>query len=217
MKKSFFENLDVIGLGLIFAFVLCLIRGIGLAESIVHLCFAVCVIVFALTVDDIDFKYRNYRKLINWKEWAGCGMVVFADLAFWYLALSETMVWLWVWTAICVICSAGAFCWFLFMYVPSVMKSEELDLYDRAKFASRIKKAKDVDAVKKILAHFLRYHSKNDNYAAGSDYTKPFDSIDYRTLNQVKLDNDKEAQVLAGIIDEYETILAKKIIAERNK
>lgn len=215
MKKSFFENLDVIGLGVVFALVLSLIRGMSFSEAALHVTFAAVVIVFAMTADDIDFKLRYYPELFNKWEILGCGLVLIADVAFWYAALSESAFTLWFCLGLTAVAGVGAFLVFLLLYVPSVASEEELDAYDRARYEKKIAKAKTADDVANILAKFLRYQCKNDSYESGSDFSKPFDSDGRKTLKQVKREKSDDAETLAKVIETYEKTLAQKIIAAR--
>jgi len=185
MKKSFLENIGVVGINAALAFVILSLRGIESEYLIMLMTFSCFVLVSCMVTDELWFKAAYYPKLFNWQEVFGCVLAWIADIAFMLAIFSETMPAFYAYTASCIIAGVGAVLWFWKVYTPSVLKFEERDQYDRKWYEKRINKAVKAgnkSLLVKLFSRFLRYQCVNSSYQAGSDYTRPFDAETYRTL-----------------------------------
>lgn len=212
MKRTLYETLEVFGITLFFYAVINYITGAEWYEIINVISESIVLIAATLIVDDICFKWHNYRKLLLWQYWVGVAIELVAIGAFLFARNSNTWPELIIGLSICILSIVGVLIWDFQVYNIVVFPPAlENKLWKKERKSFR---GYTDEKLMEVLSEKLRFKLVGDNLQGDIDFDNPFVDTLFSYDEMKKTETDT---VLLNEVESYLKLLVTTRVVKEDK
>lgn len=212
MKRTLYETLEVFGITLFFYAVINYITGAEWYEIINVISESIVLIAATLIVDDICFKWHNYRKLLLWQYWVGVAIELVAIGAFLFARNSSTWPELIIGLSICILSIVGVLIWDFQVYNIVVFPPAlENKLWKKERKSFR---GYTDEKLMEVLSEKLRFKLVGDNLQGDIDFDNPFVDTLFSYDEMKKTETDT---VLLNEVESYLKLLVTTRVVKEDK